>query len=456
MTEPTEQPAAKTSTSPEVIKLLTAINRLTVKAVKSTRRESLIFIILNDTAQIVQYDRAVLWQLGEGKPKLLGVSGQTKINKWADIAKKWKIIIDNIKDRRKVQELHDENLLKGHETLEQIKDAQAGTTVLWLPLFSGGKFAGGLWLERWNGQPWRQQEIEVLAFLNDAYGAAWERFLPKAALWRIMNTRWLWYGALVLLALLMFIRVPLRVVAPCEIVPEDPVVVTAPLEGIVEEVIADPGQFVTEGQILFEYDKRVPLQELRVAEKQAEITRSELDRSTTLGLQDPRSRAEIAVLKLRLQKEEIRLALAQYRASQLTVTAPQEGYVVLDDPDQWRGKPVLVGERVLILSPPEKTKVRIWLPEDDNIEFDTEQPVKVFLNIAPESSYRANITYIANYSSLGEKQIPSFVAEAAWVNASPDVKTGLKGTAVLYGHNVSLFYFIMRKPWTSLRRWTGF
>ena len=451
-----EQPqAGAAKASPEIVKLLTAINRLTIKAINTNEKQSLIFLMLNDTAQIVRYDRAVFFSMGKQPTKVLGVSGQTKVSKWADLSKKWRAVADDIKDPRTLQVINHDSLNRSGNIFNELEQGQGGTSILWVPLFSGGELVGGFWFERWGGNNWHPQEQEIIKFLIDAYGAAWKKFITSAAIWRMLKAKWTWYSVLLILLLMMFVRVPLRVAAPCEVVPHHPIVVTAPLDGIIQEVVVEPGQFVKEATTLFEYDKRVPMQELKVAQKQVEITRSELNRSTTLGLEDPRSRAEIAVLTLRLQREEIRLALAQYHAGQLTVTAPQEGYVVLDEPDQWRGKPVQVGERVMILSHPEQTKIRFWVPEGDNIAFDKEKPVKVVLNVAPERSYKANVIYIANYTSLDEKQVPSFVAEANWVNGVPDIKTGLKGTAVLYGDNVSLFYFIIRKPWSSIRRWTG-
>jgi hypothetical protein len=244
-------------------------------------------------------------------------------------------------------------------------------------------------------------------------------------------------------------------VAPCEVVPKDPILITAPLDGIVEEVKVQPGIEAKKGTILFEYDKRVPLQDLKVAQKEVEIGEKELNRATALGLTDPKSLAELAILRLRLEKKKIDLQLAEYQASRLTVYAPEEGVIMLDDPEKWRGKPVKVGEKVMIVSDPNLTKVRIWIPESDNIILDPAIPIKVFLNINPEISREAKLIYIANYATISEKEIPSFMAEAEWIKPQKDIKLGLKGTAILYGTDVSLFYYLIRKPWARVRSFFG-
>jgi hypothetical protein len=44
-----------------LLKLLTIINQLHLKAFEIKDRQALIFFILNDTIQAIRYDRAVLW-----------------------------------------------------------------------------------------------------------------------------------------------------------------------------------------------------------------------------------------------------------------------------------------------------------------------------------------------------------------------------------------------------------
>ena len=141
--------------------------------------------------------------------------------------------------------------------------------------------------------------------------------------------------------------------------------------------------------------------------------------------------------------------------SKLDAKAPEHGIVMINDPDEWRGKPVKEGEKVMIVGDPTQTKVRIWVPENDNIVLDPEAKITIFLNINPVKSYRASLIYIANETTISDEHVPSFVAEARWVDVPPDLKLGLKGSAVLYGEKVSLFYFIMRKPWASFRKFLG-
>lgn len=314
-----------------------------------------------------------------------------------------------------------------------------------------------------NGQnqhprPDPKEWIQVLMdLLMPVYGQAWERLSKASPVLGYLSQKkyWITLGAAFLIFSSLF-PVPLRVVAPCEVVPEDPFIITAPLEGIVEKIVVLPGQKVDKEDVLFEYDKKVPLQQLEVAKKSVEVLQSELDRAATLGLKDPAHRGQYAILLRKLEKENLNLELAQYQANQLTVTSPVRGVAQVERPDLWRGKPVQIGEQVLQINDPTKSKVRIWIPESDNIQLTKNKEIKVFLNIHPTESIPAKIEWISGESSVSKEQVISFVAEASWAEESPeDVKLGLKGSAFLYGENVSLFYFLIRKPWRFVRNFVG-
>jgi multidrug resistance efflux pump len=255
---------------------------------------------------------------------------------------------------------------------------------------------------------------------------------------------------------MFIVRVPLRIAAPCEVVPQDPTVVTAPLEGIIQEIVVKPGEQVKKDQLLVDYDKQVPLQSLRAAKKQVQMGQAEVNRAETLGLTDPKALIELGLLKIKLQKDKVALDLAEYQNSQLDIKAPVNGVVIMDSPEDWRGRPVKVGEKIMMLGSPDNTKVRLWIPESDNIPLDFNTPIKVFLNISPTYTYSAKLNYIANETTLHENYIPSFVADATWEKQPEEVKLGLKGTAVLYGERVSVIYFLLRKPWLTVRNFFGY
>lgn len=444
----------------QLVQTLIAINQLQVKAFNAPTRASLSFIIVNDTHQVFKYDQAILWEISDHTPSEIAISGQHTLNKETEVYQKSRSLLSHLKDPSKPQELTEDSFSKDSHLLKEIF-FQSGTLIYWLPIKQQGAQQVALWLEIWPQPNIKERDPKKeLQFLSTtlipAYAAAWAKF-DKTPFLSPLRKKKTWYYLTPLLLILLFgIRIPLRVAAPCEVVPQKPFVMSAPLDGVIAEVIVRPGQKVREGDTLFMYDKRVPLEQLKEASKQVEISQAEVERSATVGLSDPKSLAELEVLKLKLEKDQVALELAQSQADRLDVKAPDQGIVMIEDPEEWSGKPVKVGEKVLTLSDPDSTKVKIWIPEGDNVIIDPQRDINVILNVAPERELHAKLDFIAFESHIGEGDVPAFLAEALWVTPPKDIKLGLKGTAILYGDRVSLFYFIVRKPWATLRRLTGF
>lgn len=442
------------SSPSQVINLLAQLNELTVHAFSAKKKDSLIYIVLNETAKVIPYDRAMLWDLRTKKPSLLGVSGHAQAKKDTDLARVIGEFVADLVDQSKIQPVTEERFTTLGKEFEKWHTTGTQSSVIWVPIVIDGKTELGLWLERWNEKNWDEQELKLFAHLARGFAAAFHKFLPKLLLNNQSKTALKIFAATVLL-FVCFFPISLRIVAPCEVVAKDPYLVTAPLNGIIEQVNVEPGQVVKVGDVLFQYDKQVPLQELKVAQKEVEIAKSQLNRVMTTGYEKAEDLNEAGIWKLQLDRDQVKLDLAEYQASKLDVTAPVPGFIALDDPDQWRGRPVQIGERVMMIVDPENTKIKIWISESDNISYLPDEPIQIFLNIDPATTYHANIRYVSDYSLLSATGVTSFVAEADWVEQPEDVKIGLKGTAVLFGETVPFIYWVLRRPWDTLRRMVG-
>lgn len=445
--------------SGQAIHLLAAINRLGLKAYSSPNRSSLIFLFLNDTIQIMRYNRASLWKLDKDKAELMGVSGHAQVNPNSFLASQWKQVIRGIENKSQSQILDTVNQIKEQEDSDLQKSiVHDHVAFVWLPITQPSKESEepvmGMLLERWNGVKWQYDEVEILNFLMQNYNAAWNKYAKRDQFANLFNQP-VKIAAGVLLISLLFVQIPLRIIAPCEIVPKNPVMVTSPLEGIIEEIKVNPGQTVQKGDLLFSYDSKVPLDELKVAERQVDVAQAEANRANSLAFRDKKSLAEYSVLSLKLKKEKAMLDLAKYKADQLNVKSPIAGIVMLKNKDEWRGNPVQVGEKIMMIGDPEHTKVKIWIPESDNLDLHLGSEVKIVLNVSPNETYLAQLDYVSTYTSLSEKNMPSFIAEAEWKKPDNDLKIGLKGTAILYSEDVSLFYYIIRRPLSYIRSMTG-
>ena len=460
MTSPTEnQQAQQAQPSSRQWQIASVCHKLTIKAIHANSKKNLTFIFLNDTIRLIRYKRAFLWDLQTSKPHLLGISNAAKFDKNSSLVQEINKLIKNTPLPNDPEYLEFKEFKNSEEWVKYSEKEKC--QILWVPIPINNKPGLGLWLE----VPKIHESIELpkdleaplKEYLIPGYSAAWCRFISPFS-FKKKGLKTSIFSLIFLMALFLsfMIQVPLRVVSPCEIVPESPTYITAPLNGIIDHILVKPGDLIKKDTPLFVYDKQVPLQNLEIAKKKVQIIQAEYNRASTLGINDPKFQVQLAVLKLQIEKENISLEIAQYQAGKLLTKSPIEGVTIFNSPEKWRGKPVQVGERVMVISDPTSTKIKLWIPEGDNIILNKNAEVSIFLNIRPEKSYPSTLKYIANESSLNDLSLPSFVAEATWNEKPENIKLGLKGTAIIYGEKVPLFYFLLRKPWTTLRMFFGF
>ncbi|MBI9112371.1 efflux RND transporter periplasmic adaptor subunit [Maridesulfovibrio ferrireducens] len=439
------------------------LQQLSMELMSATESKQLIFRILNKTVSLCGYKRAVLLNISRRRAKFMAVSGKSSVDKYSEMVEKWEKLASTVSVEDKPQLLLKNSISPKYiHEWEFLENHTNGLAVYWLPINPWGKTKYAVWFERWDNEKWDERDLQLLNLAGMTYKAAFERLEPptffRKLKEKIISSRLLLIVFAVLLTLLLFWRVPLRVVAPCEIIPEDPFIVTAPLSGVVMEVQVESGDNVKIGSPLFEYDSRVVLDELKIARQQLNILETTIKTNKLNALKSDRAKAELAILDYRREQEKIRLSMAEYRASMLQVRAETSGAVIVDNPDEWRGRPVEAGQRVLMVVDPENINLRIWLPEADNVDFGGNMEVKVFLNAFPDKSLEAKLKYVAQSVSTSPEGVPSVMAEGSFEgvhNNHEKLRIGLKGSAILYGEKVSVVYWLLRKPWASVRRILG-
>lgn len=435
------------------MRALAVQNRLLLQAGECSALSALGFHILNHTAEFLPYDRAILLA-ADGR--MIGVSGTATPDQNSGLAEDrcaWVAALQN-KPQIVVPDALPREL---RERWQSFSAGVKGCAALWVPL---GEGLPGLWLERWNALSWREKELESFLPLAGGYGNFWRRLDSAPGGWlkccrKKITRRRSFIGALVLLAFLL-LPVRLRIVALCEVIPEEPAAIAAKIDGVVERVLARPGEAVAEGQPLVRLEPEVVLQERQSARQALNEAHARYLSARTGALHDPRQRAQLPELANRLRQEQARLALADFRARNLTIPAPISGVAIITDPDEWAGRPVTVGERILVVADPARSRVRIFLPLTDKIDFAPQAPVKVILDNDSAASRSATLRQVAAHASERPGVGGCFFAEADWLDpADSGLSLGVSGTAVVYGQRVPLAYWLLRRPLAALRRWCG-
>ncbi len=424
--------------------------KLQLKALEAKTASDLYFIIVNDAIKLLHYDRAILWKWEADQPKIVAVSGQVDIAPKSALEQQLQAVLESINTLQSPQRLDETAFKDSGKEWQTLLSRSPIHAAYWVPLGTDSHSHYFVWFEQWDEEPWSDDDLQLMSYLGRAFHASLEHLHPR---WKqhVWNKRIWMLSATCLLATLMLVHVPLRIVAPCEVIPEDPVVIATPISGVIDEVIVSAGDRVMKGDPLIEYQRESPIYEARVARKNFEVADTKYRVALAATAADRnRETGELYTLQLQRQRALAELEHAEYRLSQIRVKAPIEGTIEIDRPENFRNKPVEVGEKILTIFDPAKTIVKIWIPQGDNVTIDKKRSISVLLSTRPSETIEATLRYISGRLTTDPKGVPSYEAEADW-NEPFEGNIGLTGTAILYGEKVSLFYWLIRRPWATVR-----
>lgn len=327
---------------------------------------------------------------------------------------------------------------------------------LWIP-FTGrtGKVFAGMLQARETG--WPERDRIVSERLAGTYAHAWTNHSGR----REPNTGRLRKGQVVLgtalaLMLAMLVPVPMSALAPAEIVAQEPFVVSAPIDGVIEDILVEPNSPVKPGQVLFTYSDTTLRNKFEIASREVLVARAKLKRSNQLAFQDVQGRHELGIARSELQ---LRISERNFAAELLkksVVKAEQAGIAMFGDKKDLIGKPVSTGERMLELADPQRVLMRIDMPVMDGQLLKVGSASKVFLDSDPLRPLNARIVRADYRATTNAGDSISFRAFAELDLKDRDIpRLGVRGTAQVYGDDVPLGLYLFRRPIVALRQWIG-
>lgn len=316
---------------------------------------------------------------------------------------------------------------------------------------------GGMLFSR--AEHFTETEISVAEWLARSTGFtlwAWRGRRQQVLRWFGRRTTMLVAAAiLIVLALLAFVPVQLNALAAAEITPINPIPVTAPLEGVIKEILVKPNQIVRADDPLFVLDDTSLRNRLSVAQKTLEITRADAQRAINKAFFDDGARTELQVLSSRVREKSAEVAYVSELLDRLSVGAPQGGVAIFSNSDEWTGKPVQTGERIMTIADPSLIKVTIFVAPADVVDLEPGARVTVFLNTDPLNPLSARVTR-ASYEALPQKDgTLAYVVQADLLDGHGFPRIGMRGTAKIYADQVTLGYYLFRKPLAYLRQTVG-
>src|SRR5258707_8701595 len=182
----------------------------------------------------------------------------------------------------------------------------------------------------------------MLAELADIYGVAWAALHGgRRRSWRALWRRGYRIKAAIAAMLfgLLWLPVTQSALAPAEVVPLEPAVVRAPLDGVIEQVVVQPNQDVKADQLLLTLDPTAVQNRLEVARKALEVAQAEDRQAAQQALFDDKSRSQLAALQGRLEQRRAEVVYVGSLLDRLSVKADRPGIALFEDRNPLTGRP---------------------------------------------------------------------------------------------------------------------
>ena len=276
----------------------------------------------------------------------------------------------------------------------------------------------------------------------------WRRLL--LSLWRV---KWLRYTFIA--AALLTIPVRLTVLAPAELAPAHPVIVRAPLDGVVEQVLVQPNQRVKANDPLFSLDKSTLQAKWDVAQQALVTAEAEYRQQAQIAVFDTKSKARLADLQGAIEERRAEAAYIQAQLARGTITATRDGVVLFDDPSEWIGRPVTTGERIATVADERDVEIEGWLAPGDLIDWPSDARVTLYLNASPLSPVGGTLRYVTYEAVQRPDGSYAYRMRATVDRGQAQRRVGLKGTAKLTGKRVPLIYWVLCRPLAAARQFVG-
>ena len=301
-------------------------------------------------------------------------------------------------------------------------------------------------------QDWQAGEISLLQELVDAYAHAWLALEGRADWWQRLKKipRRVWW-----LGLVLFWPVRISVLAPAEITPLNPTLIRAPMEGVIDHFEVQPNQLVARDDTLVVLENTDIRNRLDVARKSLAVAEAEYRSNFQMAVLDNKNKSELSVLKSKIDQHIAETEFLEAQLARTDMHAPHAGVAIYSDPQDWLGKPVTTGEKILQLADPSKVELTVELPVADLISLPDAAEVVMYLNTDPNHPVDAQLYSVAYQSEVSHDNVLAYRLKARLTEQETPPRIGLQGTAKIYGDRVTLFYYMFRKPLAGLRQWIG-
>lgn len=413
-------------------------------------------LMCNETRKLNRARQIFAVRIGrDGHVEVQGASGVTVLDQRSPLVEAVRDLIARLAAEHGLAEAVDFTLPAFCDGDSDLATAYPFREMKWVPLRDrSGRVFGGLLMAR--EMVWTQDDYAVSTRLAATYAHAW-RELATAATFepeRRIVRPWRLAAAAVVIALAL--PLPMTALAPAEIIPREPMIVSAPVDGVIDQVAVDPGTTVKAGDVLVRLSDTVLKNRLEVARQEVRVAEAKTKQATLLAFSDARGRHDLVIAQADLSLKKAEHAYAADLLARSVIRAQRDGLAIYPDRKTLTGKPVAAGERIMEIADPASVEMRIDLAVPDAMALKPDSRIKLFLDVDPLEPWGGEVVRSDYRARPSDGDVLSFRTIARLdADTRPPPRIGLRGTAQIYGDRVPLVLFLLRRPISAARQWIG-
>ena len=426
------------------------------KSREARTQDELNFVVVNETRQIFDFVNSyLLLKTPTDKYHVKAVSDLATVDRTAPLVTFVENII-NDQTSSNLKEIQNFEVDKISRSLKIKKPKNIPDNILLIPIFSPQRGLQGFLITTRN-EKFNDNEVELARHLSLTYGHAYNTFLTDFSIKDFLKKNFTGKRSwIIILSIIFILIIPIKITstAPVEVVPKNPRLITAPFDGVVKNIIVNNNDKINSGDLLIQIEDTDLKNSFNLAKQSLQVAEKELLRSRQFSFSNNEEKARLAELMAQVDLKKAEVESTSERLKNSKIYADKDGIAIVDQKNNWQGRPVSVGEKIITIANPEKVEFLIWLPVKDSLIIKENTDVKVFLDINPIKPLKGKLKRASYQSSLSPEEVLSYQISASF-EGEEIPRIGLREKAKIYGSRVTLFYYLFRKPITFVRQLIG-
>lgn len=323
----------------------------------------------------------------------------------------------------------------------------------WAP-FSPTQISGGLLLTK--DTPWSDAQTALAERVGKIVGAQWIALTRRRKKLVNIRKRALVSALGLSLAAILCLPVPMTTMAPAEVVAKAPFIVSAPMDGVIDEILVKPGSLVKKGDILARLNDVTFRNEFNLASEESAVASARLQQISLSAFIDDNARRELAIKRAEQGLAQARQTYANDQLLKTNIGAKRDGLIIFSDEKDWVGRPVAIGEKIMEIADPARVLLRLESPIADSVTLRRGARVRVFLDSEPLRPLEATLIRSYYYAQPTPSGTLAYQAYADLEPLKINPRIGSRGVAKIYAESAPLGLWLARRPIVSFRQKFGF